>query len=72
MKLRKYTYFVCSCWFYSHSETRDMLKHHEISNSHNETRDILKRHEISNSHGETRDILSVMKFQILTVKHATY
>jgi len=34
INLCKYTYFVRNCWFYSHSETHDILKHYEISNSH--------------------------------------
>jgi len=34
MKLCKYTYFICTCWFYSQSETRDIIKPCEISNSH--------------------------------------
>ena len=34
IKLCKYTYFIWTCWFYYHSETHDIIKHHEISNSH--------------------------------------
>jgi len=34
MKLCKYTYCICTCWFYSQSETCDIIKHHEISKSH--------------------------------------